>query len=44
MHHLQNLAVYIGIGMVVIGLGLAVYIVVKIVEESRRHGDEPFDR
>ena len=44
MNQLQNLALYIGIGMVVLGVGLAVYIVVKIVEESRRHSDEPFDR
>ena len=41
---LQNLALYIGIGMIVLGVGLAIYIVVKIVEESRKGGDEPFDR
>ena len=38
-----DLPLYIGIGMIAIGLTLTVYISVKIVQENRRGRDEPLD-
>ncbi len=39
----SDLPLYIGIGMIAIGLVLTVYISVKIVRENRRGRDETLD-
>jgi hypothetical protein len=41
---MPSLALFIGIGMVVLGLALGVYITIKIVEESRQGRDDSFDK
>ncbi len=41
---MPSLALFIGIAMVVVGLGLGVYIAIKIVEESRNGRDDSFDK
>lgn len=41
---MNNLALYIGIGMIVAGLGLGVFIAIKVVEENRKGRDDFFDK
>jgi uncharacterized membrane protein len=40
---MSDLALIIGIGMVVVGIGLGVYIIVRIVEQRKADRDESFD-
>ena len=40
---MSDLALVIGIAMVVVGLGLGVYIIVRIVEQRKADRDESFD-
>ena len=37
---MSALPLYIGIGMIIVGLALGVYITIKIVEEQRHNRDE----
>ena len=40
---MSDLALIIGVGMVVVGLGLGIYIIVRIVEQRKADRDESFD-
>lgn len=40
---MSDLPLYIGIGMILVGLALGIYMTIKILEEKRRNGDNPLD-
>jgi uncharacterized protein YneF (UPF0154 family) len=43
MGEMSDLALIVGIAMIVVGLGLGVYIIIRIVEQRKADRDESFD-
>jgi uncharacterized protein YneF (UPF0154 family) len=43
MGEMSELALVVGIAMIVVGLGLGVYITIRIVEQRKADRDESFD-
>ena len=42
-HFMENLPLIVGVAMIIAGLGLGVFITVRIVEQRRLDRDEPLD-